>query len=352
MEHENTQSTLLGLIERPAFLVSQGCITEVNEAARQLLLIPGTKIDSVITDDLKAYQDYTGGSLSLTVTAAHTPCKAQVLRTGNGDIFVLDTEYPELRAVALAAQHLRNPLNSVMTVAEQLSNSCTEADPHLAQLQRGLHRLHRIICNMSDSYRYQKQSSARLETTDITSVFNESIEAIDTHLSACGIRTDYSGLSHAVVGLADREMLERAVYNLISNAVKFMTPGSTLDVKLTQNGNILCFTVQNQNRIPMPQNRPFSRYLREPGIEDSRNGIGLGMALVRAIAACHGGTVLVDNPTPQTTRITMTLCVSNTTNPMVRSTITLPISDYTGDRNRGLLELSEILPANVYETTD
>lgn len=352
MEHKNTYSALLGLIERPALLVQQGYITHVNQAARQIPLIPGTKIDTVITDNLNEYLTFSGGSLSLTVTVGNNPYKAQVLQTSDGDIFVLDTEYPELRAVALAAQHLRSPLNSVMTVADLLSTTSTESAPHLAQLQRGLHRLHRIICNMSDSYRYQQKGSARLEMTDITSVFKESMEAIDTRLSSNGIQIHYTGLSQPVIGLADREMLERAVYNLISNAVKFMSAGSALDVKLTQNGNVLCFTVQNEDHVPMPQNRPFNRYLREPGIEDSRNGIGLGMALVRGVAACHGGTVLVDNPTPQTTRITMTLCVSSTTDPMVRSTIQLPISNYAGDRDRGLLELSEILPAESYQNMD
>lgn len=352
MEHKNTHSTLLELIERPAFFVRQGCIDEVNQAARQLPLIPGTKIDAILADSLADYQNFTGGSLSLTVTAAQCPYKAQVLRTGDGDIFVLDSAYPELRAVALAAQHLRSPLNSVMTVADQLSETSTKSDTHLAQLQRGLYRLHRIVCNMSDSYRYQQKNSAHLEMTDITSVFNDCIEAINTRLSSGGIHIHYTGLSQPVIGLADREMLERAVYNLISNAVKFMSTGSKLDVKLTQNGNVLCFTVQNQDHVPMPQDLPFSRFLREPGIEDSRNGIGLGMALVRAVAACHGGTVLVDNPTPKSTRITMTLCVTGNTDSMVRSTIRLPMSNYAGDRDMGLLELSEILPVDAYQNMD
>lgn len=351
MEQDKTSFSLLELIERPAFCVRDGIVVQANQAARQMLLTPGIGVADLIKNNLQAYHDFSGGSVSLTVTVADTTCKAQVIRTDNCDVFVLDSGNPELRAIALAAQHLRSPLNSVMTVADHMKDS--EDPKSLGQLQRGLHRLHRIVCNMSDSYRYQQDNAARLETTDITSVFDECMEAIGTHLSACGIQLKYTGLSRIVLGLADREMLERAVYNLISNAVKFMTAGSTLEAKLTQTGSVLCFTVQDQGQCFTPENQSaFCRYLREPGVEDSRHGIGLGMALVRAVAASHGGTVLIDHPDGLGTRVTMTISVTSSSESMVRSSIQLPVSNYAGDRDRGLLELSEILPADAYQNMD
>lgn len=354
MEQDNIIISLLELLERPAFSVRDGIVVQANQAARQKLLTPGIGIADLFVNNYQAYLDFSGGSLSLTVTVADTACKAQVIRTGDCDIFVLDSENPELRAIALAAQQLRSPLNSVMTVASLLPKEDPENARHLGQLQRGLHRLHRIVCNMSDSYRYQQDSAARLETTDITSVFDECMEAIGTHLSICGIKLKYTGLSRAVLGLADREMLERAVYNLISNAVKFMPADSTLEAKLTQSSSMLCFTVQNQIQdfSPKDPGSVFSRYLREPGVEDSRHGIGLGMALIRAVAASHGGTVLIDHPDGQGTRITMTISVTRSSESMVRSSIRLPVSNYAGDRDRGLLELSEVLPADAYQNMD
>lgn len=352
MEHRKISEALLELITRPAFCVLEGCITEVNQAARQLMLLPGAAIEPFIVEQKDSYESFSSGSLSLNMIISDTLYKAQIVKTADGDLFVLDTDNPELRAIALAAQHLRNHLNSVMTIADQISSQNSDPSEQAAHLQRGLHRLHRIVCNMSDSYRYQQKSNACPELTDITSVFNESMEAIQTHLSKFGIYVKYTALQKQVIGLADREMLERAVYNLVSNGVKFMTEGSALEARLTQNGNTLSFTVQNRNQAPMPQDRPFSRYLREPGIEDSRNGIGLGIELVRAVAASHGGTILVDHPDPDSTRITMTIRVTNSTDTVVHSTIKLPISNYAGDRNRGLLELSEILPTDAYQDLD
>ena len=346
MEHDNLTLSLLELIERPAFCVQDGTVVYANRSAQQAQIIPETKADTLLSGSDPAYKNYTSGQLSLTVLAAGVPCKAQVTRNGSYDIFVLDCDTPELRAIALAAQHLRNPLSTVMTVADQLSGEVKEQSAQFTHLQRGLHQLHRLVCNMSDSYRYQQASAMRKEMTDLVSVINDAVEAANSQLGSCGIRLNYTGLAKAVLGFADREMLERAIYNLISNAVKFMDDGSALFAQLAQNGNVLSFTIENQT----PTGRsPFAVYMREPGAEDARNGIGLGMELVRAVAAGHEGTVLVDHPDPGIFRVTMTIRINTNTENAVRDTIQLPLSNYAGERNRWLLELSDVLPASAYE---
>lgn len=349
MEQDRIIYPMLELVERPAFCVRQGSIIQTNQAARQKLLATGTSISDLLGEHAPAYENYSGGTLTLTVTISDVPYKAQVTRAEDTDVFVLDTEDPELRAIALAAQHLRNPLNSVMTVADALSGAESKS---VSQLQRGLHRLHRMICNMSDSYRYQQNSAARPETTDITSVFDECMEAIDTHLRSCGISLQYSGLNTTVVGLADREMLERAIYNLVSNAVKFMNPDSILEAGLSRNGKQLSFTLQAAADPSAQMPNVFNRYQREPSVEDSRHGIGLGLPLIRAVATAHGGTVLIDQPDPGIMRITMTLSITSNPENVVRSAVRLPTSNYAGDRDRGLLELSEILPVDAYQNMD
>ncbi len=348
MEQENIIQSLLELIERPALCVCDGKIVQVNDAARQRMIYEGINISDILGEENAAYKEFQGGTLTLNTVISGTTYKAQISRVGNNDIFVLESDDKELRAIALAAQHLRNPLNSVITVSEMITS---DSDKYMLQLQRGLHRLHRIVCNMSDSYRYQQANAAHLETTDITSVFDESMEAIRTHLECCNIQMNYVGIDVPVVGLADREMLERAIYNLVSNAVKFMTTGSTLCAKMTQNEKQISFALYAATQPTNPSSI-FNRYQRMPSVEDSRHGIGLGMPLVRAVAAAHGGTVLIDHPDDQTTRITMTISVTESAENVVRNSVRLPVSNYAGDRDRGLLELSEILPIDAYQNID
>jgi len=72
------------------------------------------------------------------------------------------------------------------------------------------------------------------------------------------------------------------------------------------------------------------------------------MVLIRNAAAAHGGTVLIDQPEGSGTRVTMTLAVRQNTGTQLRSPV-LRV-DYAGERDHCLLELSETLPAHLYET--
>ena len=72
------------------------------------------------------------------------------------------------------------------------------------------------------------------------------------------------------------------------------------------------------------------------------------MTLVSSVAAAHGGTVLVDHPLPNQTRVTMTITITTETTSAFRSPI-LQIGDYAGGLDKGLLEFSEILSTESYK---
>ena len=253
--------------------------------------------------------------------------------------------------MALAARELREPLTNVMVTASRLfPMSAQEENPELqeqaARLNRGLYQMLRILGNMSDA---GQNPVFRQETWDIRTVMAEVFEKASALVQHTGITLSYTGPQEDILCLADREQLERAVLNILSNAVKFTPSGGIIQANLTRKGNLLSLQIQDSgNGIPdgvLPS--LFRRYLRQPGIEDSRFGIGLGMVLIRNAAAAHGGTVLIDQPHGFGTRVTLTLALrQDTTNhlrsPMIRV-------DYAGERDHCLLELSDSLPAFLYE---
>ena len=252
----------------------------------------------------------------------------------------------------MAAIQLRVPLTNVMTVTDRLFSSLESDDSEVrkqtSQINQNLYRLLRIISNMSDAYSHLSTGSAGMQTADLSAVIAEIIEKAQAVFTDTNIRLQYSGLNAPVYGLADTEKLERAIYNLLSNAVKFSQAGSTVNAVLARNGNQLSFTVCNTTAEDLTEFSLWQRYRREPAIEDPRHGLGLGMTLISAVASLHGGTVLVDHPTAGETRVTMTIPIVKETSGNLRSPV-LRISDYAGGRDTGLLELSEILSADVYE---
>jgi K+-sensing histidine kinase KdpD len=131
--------------------------------------------------------------------------------------------------------------------------------------------------------------------------------------------------------------------------LKFTPSGGTVTATLTRRGSKLYLSIQDSGSGIAEHLRrtAHSRFLREPSLEDSRFGIGLGMVLIRSTAALHGGTLLIDQPDSGGTRVTMSLQIRQSKNTILRDTNMLRI-DYAGERDHGLLELSDVLPAELY----
>lgn len=348
MEEKKEQLGLLDMFVRPAFCVKENTIAKVNSAAQALLILPGTDVRTLLLTGQEHYEAFEDGCLYLKLNLFAKDCGASVVKTDGYDVFVLDQESDdaELRCLALAARELREPLTSVMLSADRLMAAAGPSE-QAARLNRGLHQMLRIIGNMSDAGR--STLSSQQETRNIGVLFDEIFEKAQGFVAHTGIQLTYQGLSEAVLGLADGEQLERAVLNILSNAVKFTPKGGTIEAKLTRHGKMLRLSITDSGSGIAENVRStlFHRYLRQPGIEDGRSGIGLGMVMIRAAASNHGGAVLIDQPEGKGTRITMTLAIRQNTGSMLRSPI-LRV-DYAGEREHGLIELADCLPVSIYE---
>ena len=354
MEEINHLFPWLELMDRPAFCVKGGSVIAANSTAAQHMVRTGMNVYDIVTHNRSAYEEFHDGSLFLTITVGDLPRNASITRTKEYDIFtIIQTEDDaQLQALALAAQQLRIPLSNMMTVADNLFSHFEQADSdscqQAAQINRNLFRMLRIISNMSDADSYKNAVPSEKHNINLTALFNETLEKILTISESAQQKLFYTGLDFAVVGLANEEKISRAVYNLVSNALKFSPAGSSVSAKLSQNGDMLSFTICNTHSELVGNGTFWNRYHRVPSIEDDRFGLGLGMTLVSSVACAHGGTVLVDHPTPAETRVTMTLAIEKSDSSDVRTPI-FRIGDYAGGWDKGLLELSEILSADAYK---
>lgn len=355
MEQVNDAMGLLDLLVRPGFCVKDGKIVKVNQPAQCRQIPLGEDVTTLLLTGKDEYAEFQDGCLYLTLTLANHPWGASVTRIGAYHVFLLEEEQEksELQTLALAARELREPLSSIMTTADRIFPPAARENPEvrsqIARLNRGLFQMLRIIGNMSDAGR-SGAPSVRQETRDIAGLLTEVFTNARELTRHAGIELTYEGLREPVFCLTDGEMLERAVLNILSNAIKFTPAGGTIDARLIRRGQKLYLTVQDSGS-GIPENlrgSVYTRYLRQPAIEDGRFGIGLGMVMIRSAASQHGGTVLIDHPGPQGTRVTMTLALNQSTDTMVRSNI-LQV-DYAGGRDHGLIELSDCLPVMPYDT--
>lgn len=340
-------------LHHPAFCVRNGTIAKVNTAAASRMIEPGTAVSTLLNTGVDEYPEFTDGCLYLTLNICGQELGFSVIHKNGFDLFQLeqDSENLEFQAMALAARELREPLASIMITADHLfpaEQDNPDTNTHIARINRGLFQMLRLISNMSDAGRYASSGNLSMEVKNISAFLDEVFSKATDLVESSGVRLEYAGLNESVYGLVNEELLERAVLNILSNALKFTPQGGNIQAKLIRRGSKLYLSILDTGCGIAESTRSnlFSRYSREPGVEDGRFGIGLGLVIIRSAAQQHGGTVLVDHPSGTGTRVTITLAIRSGSADQLRSPM-LKV-DYAGERDHGLLELSDVLSADFY----
>jgi len=345
MEEQKDILGMLDIMVVPAFYAENKTVRYVNAPGKGLLIEPGTPVRDLLLTGLEEYDTFSGGCLYLTMRIGGVSRGACVNKVGSADVFVLDQASGDgpLTALALAARELRQPLSNVMLTAGKLSTPENREDS--ARLNRSIHQMLRILGNMADAGSFV--SGARMETVNITATMGEILEKAREMLAHTGISLECSLPQESIYSQVDPLQLERAVLNILSNALKFTAPGGWIRVSLVRKGRMLQLSIQDSGSGITAELLPtvFTRYLRAPAVEDGRHGIGLGMVLIRSAASHHGGAVLIDTPQEGGTRITMTLEIRQG-----RTALHSPVllADYSGGWDHTLVELSQSLPPELY----
>lgn len=343
-------NAMLDMMLRPAFSVADGKITKCNLSAHGLGLEEATPLDALLLTGQEEWQRLEDGCLYLQLSLPGGPYGAAVTRMEDVLIFILDQEGGQLQALSLAAKELRSPLNDLLAISGSLlPNALSKTDPKhrdlLARMSKGLHQLQRTISNMSDAEHAIEMS--RQELRNIAQVFDDIFEKAAAYLALSGVTLHYQGLRQDVYGLMDMNQMERSVLNVLSNAMKFLPQDGQIHASLALRGSTVQLTIQDNGPGIGKEilGSLFQRYLRQPGIEDGRFGLGLGMVMIRAAAASHGGTVLVDSPKEGGTRVMLTMKIRQSTTAKVKSSRV----GILGGQDQALIELSQFLPPSVYE---
>ena len=346
MEERTTITQLLDQNAQPGFLVQNGQILHTNQAAAAMMLMPGQAFCPMVESGLEDYQDLQDGQICLTLLIGSQHHNATVTRMGSCDVVLLDAVQAaeEFRSMALVSMELRGTLMQAISSARQLEPS---NDAAAAKMNQSLMQMLRLVSNMGDISRYT--ASSRMELRDVDAFLLELFEKAGA-LTDGRVSIHFDGLHQPVFSRIDPEQLERAVWNILSNCIKFLPEGGRIHAALTRQGNRLRLTVEDSGSGIAESVRAnlFSRYLRQPGIEDSRYGLGLVLAIVRTVAANHGGTVLISPASTGGTKISMTLAIRTDESTSLHSPVFRP--DYTGGWDHGLVELSDCLDARWYQT--
>ena len=221
----------------------------------------------------------------------------------------------ERRLVADAGHELRTPLTSIRTNLDLLAQS-NLSDVELPQAEKTalLDDVRAQILELSDLVGDLVQLSRGApvdeppEPVDFTAVVARAVERVRRRAPGLTIDTaldDWWVLGHAAA-------LERAVTNILDNAVKWSPANGTVSVRLTEGQ--LVVTDEGPGIPDADQTRIFERFYRSAEARGTP-GSGLGLAIVAQTAERHGGSVTASNQPPGGAMVTLCLPGSSTRPP-------------------------------------
>ncbi len=205
------------------------------------------------------------------------------------------TRANESRFLADAAHELRTPIAAMMADLghhRERARSQAEDAAVIHRAQNRASHLRELTNNLLTLTQTQRQLSLQHQKLEVFALVAQLVDKYAVLASSKNIEMDLEGEPAWVMG--DPLMLERAVSNLIGNAIKFTDHGE-IRVFLTKNKTEAKLTVQDTGIGIEAQvlSRVFEAFERgnvQHG-ERMREGSGLGLAVVKAVTEIHGGRV-------------------------------------------------------------
>jgi two-component system, OmpR family, heavy metal sensor histidine kinase CusS len=247
-------------------------------------------------------------SLSQRVSTAGLPRELADLATEfNAMLGRIDEGYRQLQDFSGDLAHeMRTPVATLLgrtQVALSQERSAAELRSVLEGNVEELERLSRLISDMLFIARADHGAMPiQPERVDLA---REALRVAD-YLSLVAeerqVRLAVKGSAPPVTG--DRLLIQRAITNLLSNAVRHASAGSAVTVDIAPTGAQSVLAVTNEGDVIPPGNldRIFDRFYRVDAARSrDEGGSGLGLAIVRSIVSAHGGSVGVRSESGITT---------------------------------------------------
>jgi two-component system sensor histidine kinase MprB len=208
------------------------------------------------------------------------------------------------RLVADASHELRTPLTSARTNVDLLREGKLPEDEKRRALDEASIELDALTSLVSDLVELARGEERKLRVEDVQ--LDELVEGVvERARTRAPEATFVTALTPTNVRV-DPVLLERAVSNLLDNAVKYSPPGAPIEVIVRDGEVIVADHGPGVAEEDMP--RIFDRFYRAAASR-SKPGAGLGLAIVREAAEAHGGRATVES-SPKGARFTLTLPAS------------------------------------------
>jgi len=341
-EKRHLDTILLGMGEGVMVATSNGTITLVNTAFKDMFAITGSVegknlIEISRSPDLQAAFNelsLTGKELIREINIKHgdttllthwVPLAVNSSDNGVVAVFhdITDMKYVEnMRKdfVANVSHELRTPVSVIKGYAETLmQDNMIASDPVKAEKFAGIIHNHaeRLTSLINDiltlSYLESKTAILELNTLDVSGTTNKACMLLADNAANKKINLlNEVGTGIARV-MADQGRLEQVMVNLIDNAIKYTPEGGNIRIFAEQSADSVKLSVEDSGIgiPPKDKSRIFERFYRVDAARSrDQGGTGLGLSIAKHIMQLHGGEITVTSTPGKGSTFTCTLRIA------------------------------------------
>ncbi|HLK51010.1 MAG TPA: HAMP domain-containing sensor histidine kinase [Bryobacteraceae bacterium] len=206
----------------------------------------------------------------------------------------------ERRLLQDVSHELRSPL-ARLSLAAELTRTSPDRETAAARVTKEIGRLTDLVETLLEVTRAEGDPTERnVDDVALDGLLHEVVEDCGIEASVRGCRLLLKGNGHFHLR-ADRELLRRAIENIVQNAIRHAPQGSSVDVTL--NGSLSHASVSIRDYGPgVPPDalaaifKPFFRL--DHSRDNASGGVGLGLAIAQRAVQVHNGQVWAENADP------------------------------------------------------
>lgn len=220
--------------------------------------------------------------------------------------------------IAGISHDLKTPLTyikgySSMMLSPQYNWTTEEKIKFLKEIEQKADHMQDLIGDLNLSFRLdEQQTPLKWEQRDLIEFIRRIVADVTNDPRAAEYNLSIESTESYIETMLDVKLLERALHNLILNAILHNPAGTNVKINITQNAH-LCIVIADDG-IGMNKegvDRLFDKYYRGTSTDILSEGTGLGMAIAKQLVLAHGGDIHVTSRVHEGTSISVKLPLHN-----------------------------------------
>jgi len=211
--------------------------------------------------------------------------------------------------VANVSHELKTPMTSIAGFLDGMLDGTIPPEQHRHYMQivsDEIRRLSRLVRSMLEISRMQSQGidESKKKRFDVTETVGQVLISFEQRILRKHINVDVQMPDRSVWTKADPDSITQVIYNLVDNAIKFCNDGGLLRILVEPETGKIRVTIQNTGPTVDPAELPllFDRFHKtDKSRSADREGVGLGLYIVKTILNSHGEDISVTSENGLTT---------------------------------------------------